>query len=65
MYKRQIDPLDGTTNFSNGLPVFGSSISFVFNYQTVVSALFIPSIENINESEETITIDEPTIPDTN
>ena len=43
-----IDPLDGTTNFSNGLPVFGSSISFVFNYQTVVSALFIPSIENIN-----------------
>ena len=43
-----IDPLDGTTNFSNGLPVFGSSISFVFNYQTVVSALFIPSIENID-----------------
>ena len=43
-----IDPLDGTTNFSNGLPIFGSSISFVFNYQTVVSALFIPSIENID-----------------
>ncbi len=25
----------------------------------------LPSIENINESEETITIDEPSIPDTN
>ena len=42
-----IDPLDGTTNFSNGLPIFGSSISFVFNYQTEVSALFIPSIEKM------------------
>ena len=43
-----IDPLDGTTNFSNGLPICGSSISFVFNYQTVASALFIPSIEKID-----------------
>ena len=42
-----IDPLDGTTNFSNGLPIFGSSISFVFNYQTKVSALFIPSVEKM------------------
>ena len=42
-----IDPLDGTTNFSNGLPIFGSSISFVFNYQTEVSALFIPSVEKM------------------
>ena len=42
-----IDPLDGTTNFSNGLPVFGSSISFVFNYQTVVSSLFVPSVKKI------------------
>ena len=43
-----IDPLDGTTNFSNGLPICGSSISFVLNYQTVASALFIPSIEKID-----------------
>jgi len=42
-----IDPLDGTTNFSNGIPIFGCSISFVFNYQTEVSSLFIPSIEKM------------------
>ncbi len=37
-----LDPLDGTTNFLNGLPVFASSIGVIHRGQPVAAALYIP-----------------------
>ena len=37
-----LDPLDGTTNFLNGLPVFASSIGVIHRGWPVAAALYIP-----------------------
>ena len=37
-----LDPLDGTTNFLNGLPVFASSIGVIHRGHPVAAALYIP-----------------------
>ena len=37
-----LDPLDGTTNFINGLPVFASSIGVLFRGRPVAAALYVP-----------------------
>jgi len=37
-----VDPLDGTTNFVNGLPLFASSIGVLYRGWPVVSALYVP-----------------------
>ena len=37
-----LDPLDGTTNFLNGLPVFASSIGVLHKGRPAVAAVFVP-----------------------
>ena len=37
-----LDPLDGTTNFLNGLPVFASSIGVIHRGRPVAAALYVP-----------------------
>ena len=37
-----LDPLDGTTNFLNGLPIYGVSIGALYQGVPVAGALFIP-----------------------
>ncbi len=37
-----LDPLDGTTNFLNGLPVFASSIGVLYRGWPLVGALYLP-----------------------
>jgi myo-inositol-1(or 4)-monophosphatase len=37
-----LDPLDGTTNFMNGLPVYASSIGLLYRGRPLVGALYIP-----------------------
>ena len=37
-----LDPLDGTTNFLNGLPVYASSIGIMYRGRPVAGALYIP-----------------------
>lgn len=37
-----LDPLDGTTNFINGLPFFAVSIGVLWKYQPVVGSIFVP-----------------------
>ena len=37
-----LDPLDGTTNYMNGLPVFASSIGVLYRGWPIAAALFIP-----------------------
>ena len=42
-----IDPLDGTSNFMNGLPVFGVCIGVVERGKPVAAAIFLPSITSL------------------
>ena len=37
-----LDPLDGTTNFLNGLPVFASSIGVIHRGRPIAAALYVP-----------------------
>lgn len=37
-----LDPLDGTTNFLNGLPIYGVSIGVLYRGTPIVGALFVP-----------------------
>ena len=37
-----IDPLDGTTNFAHGFPIFAVSIALVENGQTTIGAVYCP-----------------------
>ena len=37
-----LDPLDGTTNFLNGLPVYAASIGVMYRGRPVAGALYIP-----------------------
>ena len=37
-----LDPLDGTTNFLNGLPIFASSIGLLYKGWPLIAALYIP-----------------------
>jgi myo-inositol-1(or 4)-monophosphatase len=37
-----LDPLDGTTNFINGLPFFAVSIGVLWNNQPVVGSIYVP-----------------------
>ncbi len=37
-----LDPLDGTTNFLNGLPIYASSIGILYRGRPVAGALYIP-----------------------
>lgn len=41
-----IDPLDGTTNFLHGLPVFGVCIAVLEGDRPVAAAIYVPSVEN-------------------
>ncbi|MBI4299992.1 MAG: inositol monophosphatase [Chloroflexi bacterium] len=38
-----LDPLDGTTNYLNGLPVFGSSIGVLYEGRPVVGSIYVPT----------------------
>ncbi|MBD5278055.1 MAG: inositol monophosphatase [Bacteroides sp.] len=42
-----VDPLDGTTNFNNGLPVFSVSIALEHNGEAVVGVVFAPYLNEM------------------
>ncbi|MCC6296650.1 MAG: inositol monophosphatase [Pseudomonadales bacterium] len=37
-----IDPIDGTTNFANGIPLFAVSIAYLVNHQPVLGVVYNP-----------------------
>jgi myo-inositol-1(or 4)-monophosphatase len=43
-----IDPLDGTVNFLNGLPVFGVSVGVLRKGKPVIGCIFLPSAQATN-----------------
>lgn len=44
-----LDPLDGTTNFINGLPFFAVSIGILWNSRPVAGSIHVPVSHNANE----------------
>ncbi|MFA6835435.1 MAG: inositol monophosphatase [Fibrobacteraceae bacterium] len=46
-YEWIIDPVDGTVNFSRGIPLWGVSIALVKNATPLLSAIFLPGLGNM------------------
>lgn len=46
-YQWVIDPLDGTTNFSSGLPIFSVSIGIRHKGETVIGVVFAPYLDEM------------------
>ena len=46
-YRWIIDPLDGTTNFSNGLPLFSVSIAVEYRGEVIVGVVYAPYIDEM------------------
>jgi len=42
-----VDPLDGTTNFSQGLPIFAVSIALQYKNETVLGVVYAPVVEQL------------------
>ncbi|MFA6274263.1 MAG: inositol monophosphatase [Candidatus Paceibacterota bacterium] len=51
-YVWHIDPLDGTRNFANGLPIFGVSIALVFNHEIMVGVVYNPVTKSLFYAEK-------------
>ena len=43
------DPIDGTTNFAHGLPIFCSSLALEVDGQAIVAAIYDPKPEALDE----------------
>ena len=48
-----IDPIDGTINFSNGLPLWGIQVACIKNGETVASAIYLPALNELYYADET------------
>ena len=46
-YRWVVDPLDGTTNFSQGLPVFAVSIALQYRGETIVGVVYAPYLKEL------------------
>ena len=46
-YRWIIDPLDGTTNFSNGLPLFSVSIAVEYRGEVIVGVVYAPYLDEM------------------
>lgn len=46
-YQWLVDPLDGTTNYSQGLPVFAVSIGLQYNGETVLGVVYAPYLDEL------------------
>lgn len=48
-----IDPIDGTINFANNLPLWGIQVACVKNGKTIVSVISLPRINEFYYADET------------
>jgi myo-inositol-1(or 4)-monophosphatase len=46
-YRWVLDPLDGTTNFAQGLPIFSISLALVKNDVSVLGVVYVPSTDEL------------------
>ncbi len=50
-YRWVIDPLDGTTNFAHGLPIFSVSIGLQKNGETIIGVVYDVMMDNLYQAE--------------
>lgn len=48
-----IDPIDGTVNFANGVPLWGIQVACIKNYKTVASVIYLPKLNELYCADET------------
>jgi len=46
-YKWVIDPLDGTTNFSTGIPIFAISVGLQKDSESILGAVYVPMLNDL------------------
>lgn len=51
-YKWHIDPIDGTRNFANGIPIFAVSIALEYKGEVIVGAVYNPPTKNLFYAEK-------------
>jgi myo-inositol-1(or 4)-monophosphatase len=51
-YKWIIDPLDGTTNFTHGLPIFCTSIALEYKGEVLLGAIYDPNSDELFTAEK-------------
>lgn len=49
-YRWIIDPLDGTTNFAQGLPIFAISVALQYRKETVLGVIYVPMLDLLFEA---------------
>lgn len=49
-YRWIIDPLDGTTNFAQGLPIFAISVALQYKKETVLGVVYVPMLDLLFEA---------------
>ncbi len=49
-YRWIIDPLDGTTNFAQGLPIFSISVALQHRKETVLGVIYVPMLDLLFEA---------------
>ncbi len=48
-----IDPIDGTINFANGLPMWGIQIACVENFEPCACAIYLPALDELYWADKT------------
>lgn len=51
-YTWYIDPLDGTSNFSRNIPLFGISIGLIYDKQSILGVLYFPALDLLLKAEK-------------
>lgn len=51
-YVWYIDPVDGTTNFANGIPIFAISLALLYKNEPIVAVVFNPAIDFLFYAEK-------------
>jgi myo-inositol-1(or 4)-monophosphatase len=49
-YEWVIDPIDGTTNYAHGFPLFSISIAVKYNGETVIGVVYAPALNELYEA---------------
>jgi len=47
-----VDPIDGTSNFANGVPTFGTMVGLLHNHQPIAGGLSLPNFNEIYVAEK-------------
>lgn len=47
-----VDPIDGTSNFANGIPTYGTFLGLLHNYQPIAGGIALPNFNDIVIAEQ-------------